>query len=177
MKMRDGFVSNSSSSSFIIPFDKKPESIHEMKEILFGDKEYYYDPYYDPDSTYFSERTAKYPAMQVAETVFKDIEYQKPLSEEQLVEELSRGYISSTLQDGTTEPSMEDFRDSDNDINWEAYDNAFREYTKKLAKEIIAEAENKELYVVNYSDDDCYGCALEHGPLFDKIGSFRISKH
>ena len=40
MKKRLGFVSNSSSSSFIITFDKVPETVEELKELLFEDQEF-----------------------------------------------------------------------------------------------------------------------------------------
>jgi hypothetical protein len=39
MKIRNGFVSNSSSSSFIVAFNKKVSSSEEMKEILYGDSD------------------------------------------------------------------------------------------------------------------------------------------
>ena len=39
MKTRNGFVSNSSSSSFIIALDKLPENAEEMHEMLFKSKE------------------------------------------------------------------------------------------------------------------------------------------
>jgi len=35
MKIRNGFVSNSSSSSFIVFFKKKPGTVKEIKDYLF----------------------------------------------------------------------------------------------------------------------------------------------
>lgn len=40
MKIRSGFVSNSSSSSFVIAIDKLPESADEVRGLFFGDKQY-----------------------------------------------------------------------------------------------------------------------------------------
>jgi len=67
MKIRNGFVSNSSSSSFVIAFPHKPESIDEVGRILFGERygrnnlirKEYYDDAYEGD---------------IAETIFRDIE-------------------------------------------------------------------------------------------------------
>jgi hypothetical protein len=39
MKVRNGFVSNSSSSSFILQFDKRVNSSTELKELVFGNKD------------------------------------------------------------------------------------------------------------------------------------------
>lgn len=44
MKIRRGFVTNSSSSSFIVTFPKIPKSVHEMQEMLFGDKTHLHHP-------------------------------------------------------------------------------------------------------------------------------------
>ena len=60
MKIRLGYVSNSSSSSFIVAWDKKPESIEEVKNILFGDAK----------SHECNGNHAE--TLQLAETIYKD---------------------------------------------------------------------------------------------------------
>lgn len=45
MKIRKGFVSNSSSSSFIVSLDRKPESARELQRVLFGSEECFNHPY------------------------------------------------------------------------------------------------------------------------------------
>ena len=39
MKIRNGFVSNSSSSSFLVGFPRKLKSVEQVQRLLFGDKE------------------------------------------------------------------------------------------------------------------------------------------
>ena len=143
-----------------------------MQELLFGTEEFYADPYYDPNSSYFSSRVPGYPTSQVAETVFKDIADQKPMTLEQVAEELGDGWLEGS-------PDYESFKDDtkEHNIDWEAYQKASKKFQVETAGELIAEADGKELYLVEYSDDSQYGCALEHGPVFDKIDAFRLSKH
>ena len=50
MKIRNGFVSNSSSSSFILMLDKIPTSIEEMKKILYGENATYFTTYWNDDA-------------------------------------------------------------------------------------------------------------------------------
>lgn len=68
MKIRHGFVSNSSSSSFVVAFDKEPKSMEDVKIAMFGAEEHF-------PSTY-SEYS--YSTNQIAETVWRDIQGQRP---------------------------------------------------------------------------------------------------
>ena len=49
MKIRAGFVRNSSSSSFIVAFPHKPEYIEDVNKMLFGKQEWHYAGYYASD--------------------------------------------------------------------------------------------------------------------------------
>ena len=63
MKIRKGFVSNSSSSSFIVGLPKKPDTVKELQNIMFGDFEFIEDSWGDE----------VYPTKKIAEDVFFDI--------------------------------------------------------------------------------------------------------
>ena len=89
MKIRSGFVSNSSSSSFLVALDKKPQSIKEVTDdILKGhvpSTGYYEDEDEDEDTGIT--------LASVSTTIFNDIKNQVPLTEEQILDELNSGYI------------------------------------------------------------------------------------
>ena len=192
MKKRMGFVSNSSSSSFLIFVDKKPESAEETQKLFLGDDEQYLDPYYDPSSSYFANRTPAYPAEEIGKYIYTDLENQKPLTPEGVAEELSQGYLPDdnpreyyTLGDehvkkvqGVTQPEYESFKNEKGDIDWEAYQKERDSFSKKVADIIVKKNEGKEIYRLTYSDEEGgQECAMEHGTLFDRVDHFTISKH
>jgi len=191
VRIRNGFVSNSSSSSFIIFVDKKPRTIKETQKLFLGDDAIYPDPYYDPTSAYFKDIPAGYPAEEVAADIFEDLKDQKPMTIEELAEELGSGYLpddapplwySSDVKHvkkvfGMVEPQYEDFKKEDGEYDWQASQKASEDFQKKVAEKLIKEFPNKEIYRLNYADDTSYGSALEHGTLFDRVEHYRISQH
>jgi hypothetical protein len=91
MKVRRGFVSNSSSSSFIVAFDRIPQTVGEVQKALFGGSETYdYENWDGID---------KYPAEQVAGQVWKDIQSQVPNDEDEIKDELGEEDMKTFLQD------------------------------------------------------------------------------
>lgn len=154
MKIRVGFVSNSSSSSFIVVLDKKPENPSELKKVLFGKKE-----------TYKYEWSEKvYQTSDIAEKVFEDME--------------------ESVLNMTTEELFGEFEDIEYDRfyheNERFADDAdmglILERAKKEFAEFVKKNSEKFVFCVSYADDG--GQAhLEHGPLFDNVERLRISHH
>jgi len=175
MKIRNGFVSNSSSSSFLVLFPRKPESVEDVITMLF-----------DEDQEFYGQN---YPVKTVAETVWSDICDQKINDIKEAQEELSYGSV-----DSPNAPRYSDFSHiKDWEKQWKAYDKAKAKFAKKAMEEFLSikkirklklqKISNKPiddlfLYIFHYADEDgSYGSALEHDGLFNKVKHIRISKH
>ena len=179
MKVRSGFVSNSSSSSFVVLFPREPKSASDVKDMLFKkNKKFFPHPY---------EEKVSWPVETVAETVWVDICDQKK-NDFSVAEEI----LGSGTIDDENAPYYDDFSHIKNwDKRWETYKNARNKYAKEKMKEffnvrklklkkINNELINDEgvLYCFSYADEDgSYGSALEHGGLFNNLKHITVSKH
>lgn len=163
MKIRRGFVSNSSSSSFIVAFPHKPKSEAELQKMLFGDEKMYNSPYEDMQWT----------AQAIVEVVWRDLEKQEPSTLIDMEETVARGWI-------TGQPAFDDFCKGDK-TDWDAYD-AYQEATNKFSHKYAKNFANKHpdatVFSFEYSDNDGdMFSAMEHGTLFDRMPHLRISHH
>jgi len=124
MKIRTGFVSNSSSSSFLVAWDKKPESVEEVCEILFGNSSLH--SYYDDT----------FPTIELAEVIFNDT---TEASKDAIYDEVSMSY---SYWDGTWY-----------DKGYKADSKLMEEYAKKADK-IKADYEYYDKLINSYTDDE-----------------------
>lgn len=162
MKIRTGFVSNSSSSSFLVAFKEYPSNAKEVKNLLFGDSDTYSD----------------YPASIISEIVFRDIRREDEILELNL-ENLCRSLVDSGgCFDGY--PEWE-YNSSECDVS-EYTGNYQIKITKaamKIAKNFLKECEEETIYFTfNYADDNGpLFSAMEHGGLFKNLKHIVINHH
>ena len=171
MKTRDGFVSNSSSSSFVVGFSKMPKSKEELKKMLFGDEERYQHPYNDGTS---------YSTWDVASDVFERLSQSKPISTRGIAEELCHGWYEG--KPDYSMPSGIDFQSKEGRSKFEKYSQEYEAEDKKvalgIAKQFAVANPGFKFYVFSYSDNNGeYGSAMEHGGLFDRLPCLHISHH
>lgn len=168
MKIRNGFVSNSSSSSFVVAFPKKPMTIKDVKEMLFG-KEEYFPTYYPRDDQDKLILTTK-----IARTVFNDIKSQRPNDKKSIY-----GGFEGWLDGAPSFP--DDWRNGSEYVRrkkWDKYEKESIKYRNKCANKFIKENKNTFIYVFSYSDNDGnFYSTMEHGGIFDKLNHRRISRH
>jgi len=197
MKVRNGFVSNSSSSSFILKFDKVPETKEEMRILLFGENPPAFTAHWDDDAI---------STVQVAGILFRDIESASTMDINSLIYSIKEeiGHFSEysydegyELVEGTEyekefkrlyaiikkeEKSTTDKRYGGG-FDWNSY---YEKLTKlsvpmfDLIEIAIREKynENDSFIEVEYSDNDGQVLSyIEHGGILDKIAVQRFSHH
>lgn len=162
MKIRNGFVSNSSSSSFLVAFPRNPKSAKDVQDMVFGNETMFHSPYYKMSWT----------TVQVAEKIWDDIKNQIPNN---------RKSFSSRMY-GIVYDRYDEFKikkdgapDWDYDFDDVAHDNAVSETLDAF----MLDNADSFCYHVEYSDngEGQLGVAMEHGNLFKNLKHLVSSHH
>jgi len=167
MKIKLSFVTNSSSSAFVVAFPKRIEFLDDVKKYIEDKK---------------------------AETVFNDAINQRPLIAkpagkkvlEKVTAKLNSGYYP------TAPDWLEDFEAFKKEYSLsttEVYQTFLKEFNNKfekkcdevlgpVANQFLTEAEGQYIYFFEYGDEDGqYFAELEHGDTFKLLNHLIISKH
>jgi len=168
VKIRQGFISNSSSSSFIVAFKENPKSMPELQEMLFGNEAYYRDPWHG----------AEYPTSSVASRVWESLKSQEPMVVDKM-NELLTGYIIGPYAENFPEPKYEaKWGEPDYEKKLEEYYNLMDERAKKISEDFKLKNPNAVFYEFEYEDHNgALESAMEQGDLFRKLPHIKISNH
>ena len=188
MKIRQGFVSNSSSSCFIVGFTRKPTTVGELYKLMFGNLGKT-DRLWGDGTTTFD----------VATRVFNDLKHQKPMTDSAVHEEVGSGsfdgYPDYNLMTGHADalasmvrrlnpkienvwetPEWADAYKQATQEDREIWDKAIADAVDKYMESLGDKFEDKELYLFNYSDESGDG-TFEHGEIFGRLPHLQISHH
>ncbi len=168
MKTRNGFVSNSSSSSFIVAFDTVPTSAKELQSMLFGEQEYYPDPYPCEHVGWDA-----WSCQEIAEIVFRDMK-DGPSAMVFMIDTIENGWFEGC-------PDWDNFKIDKKDgsrIDWSAYNKAREDHAVEVLSDFQNDHPGCNFFTFEYSDNDgSLGSAMEHGNLFSKVPHLCISHH
>ena len=196
MKIRNGFVSNSSSSSFILKFLKLPESVEEVRVLLFGENPPILTSHWDEAIS----------TTQVAEIFFKDIQSSTPLNVDGVVEEvleefgyfhrynLSEGFgiVQGTKYETEfeilsaditkAEKENDDKRRMTKNYDWQAESDLLTKLSERMIEivEIVLREQLGEEIMISteYGDNDGKVFSyLEHSDVLDKVTVQKFNHH
>ena len=174
MKIRQGFVSNSSSSSFVISINTKGLSVDTIRERLFG---YGYSD--DIVNDYHGTVSVK----RVCEILFHDIqdamEENASNIEDLPLNEISESYMSNVWSeamdkfgfDGSWDEKQEYVNEKENDVRKSAGDR-LDDWKRRYP--------DNDIVVIEYGDGDgSLYSYLEHSGIVEKLGdvSVKVSHH
>jgi hypothetical protein len=194
MKCRSGFVSNSSSSSFIVGFPKIPESIEETETIMFGKSgeiSLYDDSIttHEIASTVFNEITTgvaakvtkKKSTNVLQEGYFPgrpEYDYNDDSKES---DKIRKGYKNETgldVYDENADPKVTELYRKATQKEWKLEDEKMKIAAKAFIEGFWPQVKGKKVFRFEYSDNDgLKSSIMEHGEIFSKLPHVRINKH
>jgi hypothetical protein len=169
MKVRTGFVSNSSSSSFIIAVPEGMEinesNMHRALYQTDNDVQFY--PKYD------WLHTGNISSHSVVSSVVNQIKEKGKV--ENLIEAVNAPYDCDLYYDKFTLPDG----DPRGRYDWDAMQKLENEQKSIVAESIKAKFPNCDFYEVEFSDNDGnWNCEVEHGPALNSCNNvIRFSHH
>lgn len=157
MRIKTNFITNSSSSSFIVCFNEKPETIEQMKKMLFGNRQEFSHPY--DDDTYWNTDT-------IAKVVFEET---VPATAEEIFQ-----FFYGMNDDGLYESCFL----GDGKFDWERYRAQMKFIAEDKFQKFFKENAGKFIAIYEFSDNDgAMHTAMEHGDLFRNVEHIKRSNH
>ena len=170
-KIRMGFVTNSSSSSFIIALDKLPTSVEDVKNLLFKHGETSYPALYSNEVFSIDE---------VADRVWQEFKDGKSKGDDYPfnVREAMGGYWDDmpdfyNMYTKGLKFDPKEYREASNKARKDR-----EAWIDARYKEFKQAHPDKKIVALEFSDNDGpLNASIEHGDLFNHLNAKRISHH
>lgn len=161
MKVRNGFVSNSSSSSFIVALDHKPIDANDLMSMMFPnmleDALHHYHKWDGIESHTIKE---------ISEHVFNDLS-----TDETEIADAFSGWLPDA-------PEYDDFKKEDGTIDWDRHNIEYEKYRTQFTADVLNKYKSKFVFTVSYADEDgAFGCFMEHSGIFENVSHECMSHH
>ena len=170
MKIRSGFVANSSSSSFVVAFPKGfIPTLKNVQDYLFGPTPIIWE----------GNEVSKVTATEAATRIYEDMRGQTPNDQALIMETLENGYVYGGVDyqqyvkaDPHTEPEL-----------YEAQKEAFAAVEAAWRRAWIKTQMTKmpfeqfDLYVFEYEDKERVSAGLERANVFEATPYAKVSNH
>lgn len=158
MKTRTGFVSNSSSSSFVVAFPHIPHNVDEVFDLLFD-----------------GAKNSSNIEYEFAQTIFAEISNQTPLTMKEIIEEFQAGYFIPT---NDIEAKYSNLRSTDYMAYYRIENKIVKKRAISFAKKWVKDNHDSYFFYFSYGDEDgSYYSQMEHGNIFSKLPNQIISHH
>jgi len=167
MKIRNGFVSNSSSSSFLVAFPRNPKNLEDVQDMVFGIEKHFSQPYSD-----FDGWPADYTAEEISQVIWDGVKKQIPNNRNIVLSAMHNVYDDYKAFEI---PAKNPQYPGDYDYDYKG----FEEANNKIVLDFMDTHKGCFFYCFEYSDngEGHRGCAMEHGDLFHNLPHLVSSNH
>ena len=180
MKIRTGFVSNSSSTSFIVVFNRSELTVEFLKEKLYHNADAI--PYeYNWGSDYQTFDTELLCGA-IINTLSRAVDYDKDGDFDDNDNSILGTFRNMSHYDNVRFPEHPDWDNSlskeERQLEWKEYEKEHDEVAQELCDEFAASLnENDCVFIGTFADDDPMGNQLEHGGTFNPVRHVRCNQH